>query len=188
MTLRDVHFPVNKKNPHFLEKDSSEKRGDHHGGKGSRKRNAGYRGACLALERQLADSRSFVHAEFPPPFFFRVLQVRYSGMNRGKDYARQCHDSAHAKNRVEEPEEIRILGDLDNAPHDFRYTLSGNASKTTTANHDIDARLSAHAPGLNADACLFQGKVSKSKGLSIKRRGKVNTASGSKLHPDNLFC
>nr|DAY49033.1 MAG TPA: hypothetical protein [Caudoviricetes sp.] len=109
-------------------------------------------------------------------------------MNRGKDYARQRHDSAHAKNRVEEAKDIRVFRDPDNAPHDFRYTLSANASKTTTANHDIDARLGAHAPGLNADACLFQGKVSKSKGLSIKRRGKVNTASGSKLHLDNLFC
>nr|DAY49034.1 MAG TPA: hypothetical protein [Caudoviricetes sp.] len=64
-----MYIPLSTKNLDFLEKDSSEKRGDHHGGKGSRKRNAGYRGACLALERQLADSRSFVHAEFPPPFF-----------------------------------------------------------------------------------------------------------------------
>lgn len=66
-------------------------------------------------------------------------------MNRGKDYARQRHDSAHAKNRVEEAKDIRILGDPDNAPHDFRYTLSGNASKTITANHDIDARLDTYA-------------------------------------------
>lgn len=61
-------IPLSTKNLDFLEKDSSEKRGDHHGGKGSRERNAGYRGACLALERQLADSRSFVHAESPPFF------------------------------------------------------------------------------------------------------------------------
>lgn len=109
-------------------------------------------------------------------------------MNRGKDYARQRHDSAHAKNGVEEAKDIRILGGPDNAPHDFRYTLSGNASKTTTADHDIDAGLGAHAPGLNADACLFQGKVSKSKGLRAKRGRKVVTASSDELHLDNLFC
>lgn len=139
----------------------------------------------LRLKERLLIARPLYMMSSP---LFRLLQVRYSGMNRGKDYARQRHDSAHMKNTVQENKEIRILGNSDNAPHDFRYALSSNASKTTTANHDIDARLGTHAPGLNADTSLSQGEIGKGEGLRAKRGGKVNTASSGEFHFDNLFC
>lgn len=91
MTLRDVRFPFNKKIHIFLENNPCEKGEGYHDRKDNHERDAGNYGARVAFERKLDNGRTFIHAE--PPLFFRVLQVRYSGMNRGKDYARQRHDS-----------------------------------------------------------------------------------------------
>lgn len=121
------------------------------------------------------------------PFFPRDLQIGDSAVKGSKSYARQRHESAHIKNAVQEPEEIRVFVLRYNLAHNVRNAFPRNAIDAS-ANGNIDAGLDAYAPGFDANTSFSQGKVSKSKGLSIKRRGKVVTASGGKLHLDNLFC
>lgn len=108
-------------------------------------------------------------------------------MKGSKGYARQRHEPAHIKNAVQEPEKIRVFVLRYNLAHNVRNTFPRNAIDAA-ANSNIDAGLDAYAPGFDANPGLFQSEVSKSEGLSVKRRGKVVTASGSKLHLDNLFC
>ena len=108
-------------------------------------------------------------------------------MKGSKGYTRQRHEPAHMKNAVQEPEKIRVFVLRYNLAHNVRNAFPRNAIDAS-ANGNIDTGLDAYAPGFDANTSLSQGKVSKSKGLSVKRRGKVVTASGGKLHLDNLFC
>jgi hypothetical protein len=121
------------------------------------------------------------------PFFIVWLQIRDSAVKRSEGYARQRHEPAHMKNAVQEPEKIRVFVLRYNLAHNVRNAFSGD-TRNAAANGNIDTGLDTYAPGFDANTSLFQGKVSKSKGLSVKRRGKVVTASGGKLHLDNLFC
>lgn len=121
-----------------------------------------------------------------PPFFIVWLQIRDSAVKRSKGYARQRHEPAHIKNAVQETEEIRVFVLRYNLAHNVRNTFPRNAIDAA-ANSNIDARLDAYAPGFDANPGLFQSEVSKSEGLSVKRRGKVATASCGELHLDNLL-
>lgn len=180
-------FSFQQKKIHiFLENNPCEKGEGYHDRKDNHERDAGNYGARVAFERKLDNGRTFIHGEFSP--FSRDLQIRDGVVKGGKGYTRQRHEPAHMKNAVQEPEKIRILGDPDDAPHDFRYTLSGDAAKTSTTNHNIDAGLDTNTPGFNADTSLSQGKIGKGEGLRAKGGGKVNTASSGELHFNNLFC
>ena len=107
-------------------------------------------------------------------------------MKGSKGYARQRHEPAHIKNAVQEPEEIRVFVLRYNLAHNVRNAFPRNAIDAA-ANGNVDTGLDAYTPGFDANTRLFQGKVGKGEGLSVKRRGKVVTASSSKLHLDNLF-
>lgn len=108
-------------------------------------------------------------------------------MKGSKGYTRQRHDSSHMKNGIKKAEKIRVFVLRYNLAHNVRNAFPRNAIDAA-ANGNVDTGLDAYAPGFDANPGLFQSEVSKSKGLSIKRRGKVVTASGGKLHLDNLFC
>lgn len=124
----------------FLENNPCEKRGDHHGGKGGRERDAGYHGACLALERNFTDGGTFIHGEFS------LFPSAIGKIQRNESRQWQRHEPAHMKNAVQEPEKIRVFVLRYNLAHNVRNAFSGD-TRNATANGNIDTGLDTYAPG-----------------------------------------
>lgn len=100
-------------------------------------------------------------------------------MKGSKSYTRQRHEPTHMKNAVQEPEKIRVFVLRYNLAHNVRNAFPRNAIDAA-ANGNVDTGLDAYTPGFDANTSLSQGKVSKSKGLSVKRRG-------NNFHPRNKW-